>query len=74
MSSGPPTAEAFSPEATSRQLASRLRGHTPSCSACRTEECEEGARMRRALRAVQSVLKGPEPPVPAVPVGGRAQC
>ncbi|WP_223832160.1 hypothetical protein [Streptomyces venezuelae] len=56
-----------SPEATVALLTSRLRGHTPGCPDCRTEECEEGVRMRRALRAVRSLLKEPEPPAPPRP-------
>ncbi|WP_055567566.1 hypothetical protein [Streptomyces atriruber] len=62
--SGPPLIELFNLEAAAHLLAVRLRGHTPTCPACRTEECDEGARMRRALRAVQSVLKGSEPSMP----------
>lgn len=61
---GGPAAWMFSPEGAAHLLDGLIRTHTLSCPACRTEECGEGARMRRALRAVRTVLKGPEPPVP----------
>lgn len=54
----------FSPEGAAHLLDGLLRVHMLGCVGCRTETCEEGARMRRALRAVRTVLKGPEPPVP----------
>ncbi|CAM5590952.1 hypothetical protein SALBM135S_03227 [Streptomyces alboniger] len=51
----------FSGEECSTQLAGRLRAHLTTCAACPTEACEDGARIRRALRAVQTVLQPPEP-------------
>lgn len=50
-------------ETCSAQLAARLRGHLSTCTACATADCEEGARIRRAFRAVQTVLCSPEPVV-----------
>lgn len=54
----------FTGEACSAQLTNRLRGHLLTCPDCRNEECEDGARMRRALRAVQTLLRPPEPGTP----------
>ncbi len=59
-----PTVWVFSPEAASQIVDGMLRKHQLGCFACRTEECEDGERMRRALRAVHTVLQGPEPPTP----------
>lgn len=59
-----PVLWAFSPEAASQTVHAMLRAHQVGCLACRTEECEDGARMRRALRAVHTVLQGPEPARP----------
>ncbi|MFI7315964.1 hypothetical protein [Streptomyces venezuelae] len=58
---GRPALWMFSPEGSAHLLNGLLRTHMLGCVACRTETCEEGARMRRALRAVRTVLKGPEP-------------
>ncbi|WP_055563269.1 hypothetical protein [Streptomyces atriruber] len=63
-SKGVPIASPFSPEGSAQALNGSLRAHLISCPACRTGECEEGDRMRRALRAVRTVLKEPEPPTP----------
>ncbi len=54
----------FTGEGCSAQLVSRLRGHLLICPDCPTKECEDGARMRRALRAVHSLLRPPEPGTP----------
>lgn len=67
MSTGDPMASMFTPDAAAHFLTTRLRAHTPGCPDCRAEECDEGARMRRALRAVQSLLKGPESPFRPTP-------
>ncbi|MFI1679086.1 hypothetical protein [Streptomyces sp. NPDC020607] len=57
-----PVASMFSPEGAAHLLNGRIRGHLVSCAACRTgQDCDEGSRMQRALRAVKSVLKDGDP-------------
>lgn len=51
----------FTGEECSAQLASRLRGHLLTCPDCPAGDCEGGARIRRAFRAVQTLLRPPEP-------------
>ncbi|KUL62436.1 hypothetical protein ADL30_05380 [Streptomyces sp. NRRL S-1521] len=53
----------FSGEGASGHLASRLRAHLISCTACVTADCEEGAQLRHAFRAIRTLLRPPEPTI-----------